>query len=343
MVGGKNRERSPLARFIAKPEFSRLLILALMFAITAVLQNNFFETKAIVRNINAFMPLILMTMGQAVVIISGGLDLSVGTALSLLTCVLTTVMKKDIPVTGFYALAAAFAVAMAIGVVNGAGIGYLRIPPVIITFATSYLWLGIGLFLRPIPGGESVDWFRAFYNLGLVQGVPDWLTAAGGVFPPALVLILIGCAVWLLVARTRTGRYLYAVGSNSESAYVSGVNTAAVQMRACLINSVFIFLTALFFVGQNQSGDARMGDPLTLRAIASAVVGGVALTGGRGNVYFALVGALIISFVNKIIFFANIPNAFQTLFGGLIVIVAIAGSEVYALSNKRSVEGGRLP
>jgi ribose transport system permease protein len=331
-----------LARLIAKPEFSRLAILAVMFTITAVLQKNFFETKAVVRNINAFMPLILMTMGQAVVIISGGLDLSAGTALSLLTCVLTTVMKKGVSVTGFYALAAALAVALAIGVINGVGIGYLRIPPVIITFATSYLWLGIGLFLRPVPGGESVDWFRVFYNVGLVEGVPGWLKAAGAVFPPALVLILIGCALWLVVARTRTGRYLYAVGGNNESAYVSGIKTAAVQMRACLINSMFIFLTALYFVGQNQSGDARMGDPLTLRAIAAAVVGGIALTGGRGNVFFALVGALIISFVNKIIFFANIPNAFQPLFGGLIVILALAGSQVYALSSKRSAETGRL-
>lgn len=339
----RNRRISPLGRFIGKSEFSRLAILAAMFTLTAVLQQNFFETKAIVRNINAFMPLILMTMGQAVVIIAGGLDLSAGTALSLLTCVLTTVMKKSDPLTGVYALAAAFAVAMAIGVINGVGIGYLRIPPVIITFATSYLWLGIGLFLRPVPGGEAVDWFRAFYNAGLVEGVPAWLKAAGAVFPPALVLILIGCALWLIVARTRTGRYLYAVGGNNESAYVSGINTAAVQMRACLINSGFIFLTALFFVGQNQSGDARMGDPLTLRAIASAVVGGIALSGGRGSVFSALVGALIISFVNKIIFFANIPNAFQPLFGGLIVVLAIAGSQAYALSGKRSVEAGRLP
>jgi ribose transport system permease protein len=330
-------------RRISQSALSRLAILAAMLTLTAILQQNFFETKAIVRNINAFMPLILMTMGQAVVIIAGGLDLSAGTALSLLTCVMTTVMKKSDPLTGAYALAAAFAVAMAIGVINGVGIGYLRIPPVIITFATSYLWLGIGLFLRPVPGGEAVDWFRAFYNAGLVQGVPAWLKAAGAVFPPALVLILIGCALWLIVARTRTGRYLYAVGGNNESAYVSGINTAAVQMRACLLNSAFIFLTALFFVGQNQSGDARMGDPLTLRAIASAVVGGIALSGGRGSVFSALAGALIISFVNKIIFFANIPNAFQPLFGGLIVVVAIAGSQAYALSGKRSAEAGRLP
>jgi ribose transport system permease protein len=333
---------SALKRFVSKPDFSRLLILAVMLAITAVLQQNFFEIKAIVRNVNAFTPLILLTMGQAVVIISGGLDLSVGTALSLLTCVLTTVMKKADPVTGAYALAAAFVVAMLIGVINGIGIGYLRIPPVIVTFATSFMWLGIALFLRPTPGGETVDWFRAFYNPGSVETMPAFAKALGAVIPPALILVLIGYALWFVIRRTRTGRYIYAVGSNNESAYESGINTAWVQMRACMINSVFIFLAALFFVGQNQSGDARMGDPLTLRAIAAAVVGGIALTGGRGSVYFAVVGALILSFVSKIIFFANIANAYQTFFNGVIVIVAIAGSHVYTLYNKRTKEASKL-
>jgi len=328
---------SVFKKFISKPEFSSLLILAVMFVITAILQKNFFDPKSIVRNINAFTPLILLTMGQALVIISGGLDLSAGAALSLLTCVLTTVMKKGDPVTGVYALLITFIVAILVGVINGIGIGYLRIPPVIVTFATSYMWLGAALFLRPTPGGESVDWFKAFYNIGTVKDVPVFLKAFGNIIPPALILVLIGCVFWLVISKTKTGRYIYAVGSNNESAYASGINTAKVQVTACIMNSVFIFLAALFFVGQNQSGDARMGDPLTLRAIAAAVVGGIALTGGRGSVYFALVGALILSFVNKIIFFANIPNAYQTLVGGVIVIVAIAGSLAYTLYNKRAM------
>jgi ribose transport system permease protein len=325
--------KSFLKRLISNPDFSRLLILILMFALTAILQRNFFAMRSIVRNIDSFMPLILMTMGQAVVIISGGLDLSVGTALSLLTCVLTSVMKEGVPITGLYALVVTFAVAMAIGVINGVGIGYLRIPPVIVTFATSFIWLGIALFLRPTPGGETVGWFQAFYRIRNIETAPAFLKAFGEIIPPSLILILIGCLVWWIVSRTRTGRYIYAVGSNSQSAYETGINTAWVQMKACMINSAFIFLTALFFVGQNGSGDARMGDPLTLKAIAAAVVGGIALTGGRGSVYFALIGALIFSFVSKIIFFANIPNAYQTLFGGVIVIVAIAASQLVTLSR----------
>ena len=329
--------RGAARRFVARPEFSTLLILVVMFVLTAVLQQNFFEIKSIVRNINAFTPLILITMGQAVIILAGGIDLSAGTALSLFTCVLTTVMRKADPWSGALALAVVFAVAMAVGIINGIGIGYLRIPPVIVTFATSFIWLGAALFLRPTPGGEAVEWFKAFYNVGDIEGMSSSvLKAFTDVIPPALLLVVIGCLFWGIVSKTRTGRYIYAVGSSNDSAYESGIDTARVQLRACLVNSTFIVLAALFFVGQNQSGDARMGDPLTLRAIAAAVVGGIALTGGRGSVYFALVGALILSFVNKIIFFANISSAYQTLVGGAIVILAIAASQAYTLSNRRA-------
>lgn len=337
-----NAGASALKRFVSNHDFPRLLILIAMFAMTAVMQKNFFAMKSIVRNINSFTPLILLTMGQAVVIISGGLDLSVGTALSLLTCVATSVMRQDVPITGVYALLITFAVALVMGLINGVGIGFFRVPPLIVTFATSYIWLGIALFLRPTPGGETVEWFQVFYKIRNIEGAPQALQAFGEIIPPALVLIILGCILWWIISRTKTGRYIYAVGSNSESAYVTGINTSWVQIKACLINSVFIFLAALFFIGQNRSGDARMGDPLTLKAIAAVVVGGIALTGGRGSVYYALVGALIFSFVSKIIFFANIPNAFQTLFSGVIIIIAIAGSQLYTLSSRKEMEESKL-
>lgn len=327
-------------KFIFKPEFSVLVILAIMLIITAVLQKNFFEAKSMVRNINAFSPLILLTMGQAVVIISGGIDLSVGTSLSLLICVLTYVMKKNDPLTGIYAILITFAVAILIGVINGIGIGYLRIPPVISTFATSFIWLGAALFIRPTAGGESVSWFKVFYNINDVKGAPEFFKTLGSFVPPALILVICGCIIWFLFSKTRTGRYIYAVGSNIDSAYMSGINTAKTQMMACIVNSIFIFLAALFFAAQNQSGDARIGDPFTLRVIAAAVVGGIALSGGSGSVYFALIGALILSFVSKIIFFANIPNAYQTLVSGIIIIIAITASMVYALYNKRALSKG---
>ena len=329
----QNSSRPALSNYVFRPEFSSLLILIVMFTITAILQENFFTLKSIVRNINAFAPLILLAMGAAVVIISGGIDLSAGSALSLFTCVLTTVMKKSDPITGVYAILVTLAVAILVGVVNGFGIGYLRIPRYCYLCYLLHM-VGNWPFLATHPGGESVEWFRIFYNPGMIEGIHPYIKQFGRVIPPALILILAACLIWFIVSKTRIGRHIYAVGSNSESAYASGINTAKVQMQACIINSIFIFLAALFFVGQNQSGDARMGDPLTLRAIASAIVGGVAISGGKGSVYFALVGALILNFVNKIIFFADISTAYQTLVSGLIVIIAIAAPVAYTLYSK---------
>lgn len=335
LKSNKSSGSSIVGKIISKSEFSSIFILLVMFIIIAILQDDFFQPSTIVRNINAFAPLILLAMGQAVVIISGGLDLSAGTSLSLLTCILTFIMKKNDPITGVYALVIALIIAILIGVINGIGIGYLRIPPIILTFATSYIWLGAALFIRPTPGGQCVDWFNIFYDPSSVEGVPAFIKSFASVVPPALILVLVGCAVWFIISKTKTGRYIYAVGSNNDNAYSTGINTAKVQMKAYIINSIFIFLAALFFVGQSQSGDARMGDPMTLNAIAAAVVGGIALTGGRGSVYLAIIGALILGFVNEIIFFANIPNEYQTLVSGLIIIAAIAGSRVYSNYNNK--------
>lgn len=328
-----------MKKVLFRPEISSVAILIIMFGITAVLQSNFFDPGSLVRTLNAFTPLILIAMGQAVVIIAGGIDLSAGSSLSLLTCVMVSVMNKDQPETGIYAILLAVVVAVAIGLINGIGIGYLRLPPVVITFATSYIWLGIALFLRPTPGGHSVPWFKVFYNASGVEGAPGFLVF----IPPALILLLIGCVGWYLFSRTRTARYIYAVGGNNNAAFASGIKTARIQTIACIINALFILLAALFFVGQNQSADARIGDPFTLKCIAAVVVGGVALTGGRGSVFSALVGALILSFVSKIIFFADIPNAWQTFVSGAIVIAAIVFSLIYTLySKRRSLGEARL-
>ncbi|MDR0448065.1 MAG: ABC transporter permease [Treponema sp.] len=324
-----------LKKFASRADSSVVVIFVFMVILSAVLQDNFFEHRAMARNINAYAPLVLMAMGQAIVLISGNVDLSVGSNLSMQVCLLTYVMKTEDPITGIYALVACFAAAIAVGLVNGFGVGYLRIHPIVLTFATSYMCLGTALFIRPTPGGQCTNWFKGFYSFGFVDGSPAWLRNFGAYFPPVLFLVILACTLWFVISRTRTGRYIYAVGSSRDNAYASGIDTAKVQIKAYVVNSVFIFLVAIFFAAQNQSGDARMGDPLTLRAIAAAVVGGIALSGGQGSVYLALLGALTLSLVNKAIFFANIPNAFQTLVNGLVVILAISSSAIYSYVGKK--------
>ena len=324
-----------LKKFASRPDFSVVVIFVVMVIISAILQDNFFEHRAMSRNINAYAPLALMAMGQAIVMISGSVDLSCGSNLSMQICILTYVMKAGEPVTGVYGLIICFAAAIAVGMLNGFGVGYLRMQPIVLTFATSYMCLGTALFIRPTPGGQCTNWFKMFYSFGFVDGAPSWLVSFGSYFPPVLFLVILACILWFVLSRTRTGRYIYAVGSNRDNAYATGINTGKVQMMAYVANSVIIFLVAVFFAAQNQSGDARMGDPMTLRAIAAAVVGGIALSGGQGSVYFGILGALTLSLVNKAIFFANIPNAYQMLVNGLIVILAISSSAIYSFVGKK--------
>lgn len=336
----ENIRTNNFSKFFGRPESAPLLIFIAMIVIVSFMQPNFFTASSLKNSINSFAPLILMAMGQAIVLISGGLDLSSGTSMALMLCVLTQVMKKDDPITGVWALLITAGVMFGIGLVNGVAVGYLKLPPIIATFATSYIWLGIALFITPTPSGESVNWMRAFFDFGAVDTMPAWLRSFGSVIPTSVLLIIAGCLVWYFVSRTKTGRYMYSVGSNRVTAYQSGINTARIQTKAYILNAFFLFMTALFFAAQNQAGSARIGDPLTLQCIAAAVVGGIALSGGKGNVFFAIVGAVIMSLVSKIIFFANLPDAYQTLVSGVIIIVAIASSAIYSTINERAVLKG---
>lgn len=333
----KSKFSGIVKRLSSKSETSTMLILLAMVVIIACLQKNFFSSRTLLSYVNAFTPLILLAMGQAVVIIAGGIDMSCGTAMALLLCIMTRIMNPDVPSSGILALVAGLAAAMAIGLVNGFAVGYLRLPPVIATYATSYIWLGIALFVTPTPGGHIVPWFRAFYDL---KNIPA-LAGIGKAVPSALLWILLACLIWAVVRRTRTGRYIYAVGSHNNNAYDSGINTAKIQTVSYVLNALFIFFVAVYYAGQNGAGNANLGDALTLQAVAAAVVGGIAMSGGKGNVFMAIAGALIMSLVGKIIYFADIPNAYQTFVSGLIIIAAIASSAIYSFRQRKAqLKGG---
>ncbi len=335
-----NSKRNTVVKWFSRQDSAPVIIFIAMIVIVAILQNNFFQPSSLKNSINSFAPLILMAMGQAIVLVSGGLDLSCGTSMALMLCVLARTMDAKDPVSGVWALVITAGVMLGIGLLNGFAVGYLKLPPIIATFATSYIWYGIALFVMPTPGGQAVNWMRAFFDFKAVTDMPDFFKSFGAVIPTSVLLVIGACILWYFVSRTKTGRYIFAVGSNRITAYQSGINTAKIQTTAYILNSFFLFLCALYFVAQNQAGSARIGDPLTLQAIAAAVIGGIALNGGKGNIFFAILGAIILSLVNKIIFFANLPDAYQTLVSGVIIIVAIASSAIYATINEKSVLKG---
>lgn len=322
---------------MSKPSTSPILIFIAVVIIMIFAQDNFLQWNTIYGYINSFAPLILLSMGQAIVIISGGLDMSSGASLALMVCALTKIMNPDDPATGATAMIVVFLMALGIGVVNGMAVGHFRLPAVIATYATSFMWMGLAKFITPSPGGAAVDWFRAFYDFSYAPG----LQGLSGILPPALLLIIVGCIIWAIVKRRKLGRYIYAVGSNYESAFNSGINSAKIQIYAYILNAVFIYLGALFYAAQNAAGNASMGDTLTLQTIASAIIAGVAMAGGSGNVPMAIIGALIISLIGRIIYALNVPSSYQVLVSGIIIIVAIAAGELFTMSQKKAELKGR--
>lgn len=327
-----------IKKLLHKTETATVILLILMVAAVASLSGNFFEAYTIRSNIISWTPLILLAMGQSFVIIGGGLDLSNGPAMSLVLCTLTAVMKADSSITGVEALLIGLLVALGIGLVNGFVVGYLRVPALIATFATSYIWLGAALLVMPTPGGECVNWVRVFYDFQSVEAMPEGLKQFGAVVPSGLILIVLGIIVWLVLSKKKFGRYLYAVGSDRDIAFQSGINSAKIQLLMYVLNALFIYVCALFYAAQNQAGSARIGDPLTLQSVAAVVVGGVALSGGTGKAYMAAIGAVIMSLVNRLIYILELPAEYQVLVSGVIIIVAITVSTIYEALNAKAVK-----
>jgi ribose transport system permease protein len=309
------------------PEFPSIIILVTVVILNALLQKSFFAINVININLLTFTPLILISIGQAVIILCGGIDLSVGQQVSLINVILAVMMKNagNNPAAVIPAMFVAFIVAMGMGFVNGFSAGYLNLPPMIATFGTAAIWFGIGLLILPSPGGL----------------IPNWLISAFSwkffLISTPLILIVLAYLFWILIKRRPLGRYIYAVGSNEPAAFANGVNTRRVKLLSYMLGSFFVLLGAFAITFQAGSGDARLGVAYTLTSIAAVVVGGIALKGGIGNVIGAVIGAIILNMVINLIYFANVPSEYQEFTKGAIIIFALALAVIYKRRQSRSL------
>ena len=314
-----NRIRSLRGAAMRSPLFLPAVLVVALVLINWILQPNLFRPAVFRINMLTFSPLILVALGQAIIMISGNLDLSVGYGVSLINCILATYMAVDPvdPVRNAVVLLIALAASVFMGVANGVLVGYLKVPSFIGTFASSFVWLGIAIMVRPNPGG-SVP--RAFTTV---------LKASVGPFNVIFLVILVSLLAWYVVRRYRTGRYIYAIGSNMEASYRNGINVRGITLLAFAIGWVFVYLGTLALTAQTRAGDARVGEPFALNSIAAAVIGGIVMGGGRGNPLGAAFGAVSLSIIMNIIYFAGIPTSWQVFVRGAIIILAIGATVFY--------------
>lgn len=295
-----------------------LLILAV--AVSAYLQPTFFTPYSLNATFATFLPLVLVAVGQAIVVISGGLDLSLGAIVGLASVVAVVVMNGE-PGRLALGIVAAVATGAAAGLVNGLIIAHVRLQPLITTFATSSIFAGATLWVLPQPGGTVPPQLTGAFRIALA-GVP--LT---------IWLVVATLGAWLILQRTRLIRHIYAVGGDAEASFASLVPVTRVRLLTYTLAGLFSGLASLALLANTGSGDPFVGGDLALNSIAAVVIGGVALRGGSGSPIGAIAGAIIFSLITSILFFMGVPTTYRQLAQGLIVIAALALS---ALSSREA-------
>ena len=208
------------------------------------------------------------------------------------------------------------AVGIACGLVNGVVVATLRLQPIVVTLATSYVFHGVSLYIRPSPGGHAPAVFRTL------------LTGITGALPHSSVLVAATVVLlWRTIIRTRLGQGLYAVGDNEGGAFLSGIPVTRVLLLSYALSGLFAALAGLFLTAQTTSGDAGVGASYTLGSIAAAVLGGAALSGGRGSALGTVLAAALLSVLLGVLFAAGVSTFYQSVFqGGILLVVLMLGN-----------------
>jgi len=307
------------------PAFFPLVLLVLSLAINLFLQPNMFERETLNSNMRVFLPLILLAVGQAIVLLGGGIDISVGGVVSIINTILATRVGLDgSPEKMWQFVMISLLVGALAGAINGFFIAYLRLQPIITTYATSFLYAGLALFILPNPGGgipaDIADLYRTSTPLGL---------------PLAFYVIAILLIIWLYVSSTRYGKYLFAVGGKATAAYETAVPVTRMQFSIYIISGFMAALAGIAITMLSGSGNAEIGGQMTLNSITAVVIGGNAFSGGIGGVAGPVMGAMTLSLIQNIISFAHINTWWETLAKALIIVLALAVPGMINLIRRR--------
>ena len=292
-----------------------VLIFAVMFLIYVSNHPAGFTANVVQTASNKATLLAFVAIAQALVVITAGIDLSVGMVLVLTNCLASWLVVGTPFETGLGILAV-LATGLACGALNGLIVIYGRLQPIVTTIATGAIFYGLALMLRPFPGG-SVNEDLADALTGRVFGVvPSSLVALG-----AATLL-----VWVPYRRSVIGRAAYAAGSAEVAAYMSGMPIRRAKFAAYTLAGLFASLGGLFLTFYSYTGEAAYasGNAYTLYSIAAVVLGGVALMGGRGSAIGAIFGALAFRTIGDLLFVFDLDPLWQPLFQGVVLLLAVS-------------------
>ena len=277
---------------------------AIYYAQLGALPGNFEITSTV----NNTMPLVLTGLGQTIVILTRGLDLSVGGIIDLTNALAALYLGDSVPSMVLGTVAILF-VGAVLGLINGALVAIGRLQPIVVTIATLSIYQGLAIMVLPQPGGAVPPDFTA----ALVNGGAPW----------ALLYCLAFALLWVVLRRSRLGVNIFAVGNDPASANANGISVLRTRLIAYVLSGVASAGAGLFLAASATAGDATSGNGYTLTSIVAVVLGGVSLFGGRGSGIGAIAGALLTTMIVNILFFAQIDPLYQSFYEGLFLVIAV--------------------
>ena len=297
--------------------FAGWVILLLVFGI---IDPNILKTANILNLLRSMAKYLLVGVGQGVILITGNIDLSIGSVVAMSAMISATLMSKGVSI--IVAIVVAMAACLLVGALNGVLVGKFKLPPFIATLGTMFCARGVAYMangnrntdaITTGLGKEAGDAFQNFFYYGKTLGVYNafWIAA------------IIFLAVFFLMAKTRTGRHIYAIGSNVEAAKLSGVNVFVTTTKAYLISAFCAFVVGLILAGQAGMGNMEAGVSYEMYGVAAGVIGGISPLGGSGLLLGAFAGAGVWQTLENGLGIIGAPVGIQRIVIGVIVSGAV--------------------
>ncbi len=301
-------------------------LLGLLLIITKLIQPDY-GASGIGSLARAALPFAFATAAQAVVVIAGGIDLSIASMMAVTSVTAAVMMEGASEEFAIFVVLFVLLLGFCMGAINGALIVLTRVPDIVVTLAMLFVWEGVALLILKAPGGAAAAWLKAVIVgttdiPGISTAITDWI--------PKAFVVLVVClgVVWIPVARSRLGLSIYAVGSDSLAAFRSGVAVSHTKIFAYALAGLFSAMGGLVLTMSTGIG-APIPGPYLLASVAAVVLGGVALGGGRGGLLGPIVAVFILRLVRAdLTFLAVDPNITTVIEGTIMVVVVLLGGLV---------------
>ncbi|MGI6269723.1 MAG: ABC transporter permease [Candidatus Howiella sp.] len=313
------KKQNPFVRFFTRRGMGQVITvtfgLILLCIFFAFLNENFMTTRNMSNLLRQIVPILLIGISQSFVLITGNIDLSIGSVVGMSCMISATLMTKG--VNPILALLITMACSIAIGVLNGELVARCKLPPFIATLGTMTVARGIAQIVNNNRNtndiGAAADWFRDFFYRGEFLGIYN--------------CIWIAVVLWIIfnfiLSKTRTGRHIYAVGSNVDAARLSGVNVISATTKAYIVSAFCACIVGFITCATTGQGTMDAGNSYELYAVAASVIGGVSTLGGQGLLLGTVIGASIWGVLQNGLQLAGAPVAIRNIVIGIIVVVSV--------------------